>query len=103
MRCRRSRTHRSPAGSSSRPRSRRPPEQAGRKTIMAITKTDNPLTIAIVGSGYMGGGIAQVLALAGHRVIISDVSAEIAEQNRKRLLTESDQFVADELFEPGST
>jgi 3-hydroxybutyryl-CoA dehydrogenase len=70
---------------------------------MAITKTDNPLTIAIVGSGYMGGGIAQVLALAGHRVIISDVSAEIAEQNRKRLLTESDQFVADELFEPGST
>lgn len=65
--------------------------------------TDQPLKIAIVGSGYMGGGIAQVLALAGHQVIISDVSAEIAEQNRQRLLDESDAFVADELFEPGST
>jgi 3-hydroxybutyryl-CoA dehydrogenase len=65
--------------------------------------TDKPLKIAIVGSGYMGGGIAQVLALAGHLVVISDVSAEIAEQNRQRLLAESDAFVADELFEPGST
>ncbi|MBO0810879.1 MAG: 3-hydroxyacyl-CoA dehydrogenase family protein [Microlunatus sp.] len=70
---------------------------------MAISQTDNPLTIAIVGSGYMGGGIAQVLALAGHTVIISDVSAEVAEQNRQRLLKESDQFVADELFAAGST
>ena len=69
---------------------------------MAIKQTDNPLTIAIVGSGYMGGGIAQVLALAGHQVILSDVSAEVAEQNRQRLLKESDQFVADGLFEDGS-
>ncbi len=70
---------------------------------MAITQTTEPLTIAIVGSGYMGGGIAQVLALAGHRVLICDVSAEIAEQNRQRLLTESRQFEADDLFEAGST
>lgn len=70
---------------------------------MAHTPTDNPLTIAIVGSGYMGGGIAQVLALAGHRVVLSDVSAEVAERSRQRLLAESDAFVADELFEPGST
>jgi 3-hydroxybutyryl-CoA dehydrogenase len=70
---------------------------------MAITQTTEPLTIAIVGSGYMGGGIAQVLALAGHTVIISDVSAEIAEQNRQRLLNESRAFEADELFEAGST
>ncbi|QDP96585.1 3-hydroxyacyl-CoA dehydrogenase family protein [Microlunatus elymi] len=70
---------------------------------MAITQTDNPLKIAIVGSGYMGGGIAQVLALAGHQVVLADVSAEVAEKNRQRLLTESDAFVADELFQPGST
>jgi 3-hydroxybutyryl-CoA dehydrogenase len=70
---------------------------------MAIKQTDKPLTVAIVGSGYMGGGIAQVLALAGHTVVISDVSAEVAEQNRQRLLKESDQFVADELFQAGST
>jgi 3-hydroxybutyryl-CoA dehydrogenase len=70
---------------------------------MAITQTDQPLKIAIVGSGYMGGGIAQVLALAGHQVVISDVSAEVAEQNRQRLLSESDAFVADGLFVDGST
>lgn len=70
---------------------------------MAITKTDTPLKIAIVGSGYMGGGIAQVLALAGHQVVLSDVSAEVAEKSRQRLLSESDAFITDELFEAGST
>ncbi|MHA7218109.1 3-hydroxyacyl-CoA dehydrogenase family protein [Arthrobacter sp. MDT1-48-3] len=57
-----------------------------------------PKRIAVVGSGYMGGGIAQVLALAGHTVRIADVSAEIAESNLKRLLTEAEQFAADGLF-----
>ncbi|PCN48851.1 3-hydroxyacyl-CoA dehydrogenase [Curtobacterium sp. 'Ferrero'] len=56
------------------------------------------LDIAVVGSGYMGGGIAQVLALAGHTVTIADVSAEVAASNRARLLTETEQFVADGLF-----
>lgn len=56
------------------------------------------LDIAVVGSGYMGGGIAQVLALAGHTVRIADVSAEIAASNRTRLIVETEQFVADGLF-----
>ena len=56
------------------------------------------LDIAVVGSGYMGGGIAQVLALAGHTVRIADVSAEIARQNLDRLIGETEQFVADGLF-----
>ncbi|QCR19782.1 3-hydroxyacyl-CoA dehydrogenase family protein [Agrococcus sp. SGAir0287] len=54
--------------------------------------------IAVVGSGYMGGGIAQVLALAGHRVAIADVSAEVAASNLERLVGEAEQFVTDGLF-----
>lgn len=59
--------------------------------------------IAVVGSGYMGGGIAQVLALAGARVALADVSAEIAQSNYERLLKESDEFVAAGLFPADAT
>lgn len=55
-------------------------------------------SVAIVGSGYMGGGIAQVLALAGATVALADVSADVAAQNHARLLTEAAAFVADGLF-----
>ncbi|NUS36503.1 MAG: 3-hydroxyacyl-CoA dehydrogenase family protein [Pseudarthrobacter sp.] len=59
--------------------------------------------IAVVGSGYMGGGIAQVLALAGARVALADVSAEIAQNNYERLRKESDEFVAAGLFPANAT
>ena len=59
--------------------------------------------IAVVGSGYMGGGIAQVLALAGARVALADVSAEVAQKNFDRLIAESRDFVADGLFPAGAT
>jgi 3-hydroxybutyryl-CoA dehydrogenase len=59
--------------------------------------------IAVVGSGYMGGGIAQVLALAGARVALADVTAEIALSNYERLLKESGEFVAAGLFPAGAT
>lgn len=55
-------------------------------------------SVAVVGSGYMGGGIAQVLALGGARVALADVSQEVAEKNLDRLLNEAEQFVADGLF-----
>ena len=58
---------------------------------------------AVVGSGYMGGGIAQVLALSGAAVAIADLSEEAALSSYERLLAESRQFVADGLFPPGST
>lgn len=58
--------------------------------------------IAVVGSGYMGGGIAQVLALAGARVALADVSTEIAQKNYDRLLAEAADFVADGLFPAGA-
>jgi 3-hydroxybutyryl-CoA dehydrogenase len=59
--------------------------------------------IAVVGSGYMGGGIAQVLALAGARVALADVSAKVAEENYHRLIAESRDFVSDGLFPEGAT
>lgn len=59
--------------------------------------------IAVVGSGYMGGGIAQVLALSGATVVIADITAEIAQKNYDRLIEESRQFVADGLFPEGAT
>jgi 3-hydroxybutyryl-CoA dehydrogenase len=55
-------------------------------------------TVAVVGSGYMGGGIAQVLALSGATVRIADISEEIAKKNYERLIEEATQFVADGLF-----
>ncbi|MFD1210638.1 3-hydroxyacyl-CoA dehydrogenase family protein [Arthrobacter sp. GCM10027362] len=59
--------------------------------------------VAVVGSGYMGGGIAQVLALTGAHVALADVSAAVARQNYERLLAESDDFVAGGLFPEGAT
>ncbi|BDZ44546.1 3-hydroxyacyl-CoA dehydrogenase family protein [Naasia aerilata] len=59
--------------------------------------------VAVVGSGYMGGGIAQVLVLAGYEVAIADVTLEAAQQSRERLLAESRAFVADGLFPPDAT
>ena len=60
-------------------------------------------TVAIVGSGYMGGGIAQVLALAGNHVLLADVSLEVATLNYQRLIAESRDFVAAGLFPEGAT
>jgi len=62
-----------------------------------MTNQERPI-YAVIGSGYMGGGIAQCLALSGADVRIADVDIEIAKQNRDRLIAEAEQFVADGLF-----
>ncbi|WP_426188348.1 3-hydroxyacyl-CoA dehydrogenase family protein [Microbacterium sp. TWP3-1-2b2] len=62
-----------------------------------MTNQERPI-YAVIGSGYMGGGIAQCLALSGADVRIADVDIEIAKQNRDRLIVEAEQFVADGLF-----
>jgi len=59
--------------------------------------------IAIVGSGYMGGGMAQVFALAGHEVVLSDVTAEIAASNLERVRRETAEFEEQGLYRPGAT
>jgi len=60
-------------------------------------------TSAVVGAGYMGGGIAQSIALAGVDVQLADANAELSKKSLERLLTESEQFERDGLFNSGST
>jgi 3-hydroxybutyryl-CoA dehydrogenase len=69
----------------------------------SATPSGTPSTIAVIGSGYMGGGIAQVFALAGNTVRIADVSEEVARRNYERILGESRDFEADGLFRAGAT
>lgn len=59
-------------------------------------------TVAVIGSGYMGGGIAQVLALAGASVRLADISEEIAAKNLARIISEAAQFEAEGLFPDGA-
>lgn len=59
-------------------------------------------TVTIVGAGYMGGGIAQVLAMAGFQVTIADVSVENADASLERLQKEARDFEEQGLYAPGS-
>lgn len=58
--------------------------------------------VAVVGAGYMGGGIAQSLALAGLEVQLADASAEATQQALERLLGEAEEFEENELFPVGA-
>jgi 3-hydroxybutyryl-CoA dehydrogenase len=59
-------------------------------------------TVTVVGAGYMGGGIAQVLALNGFQVRIADVSVEATQEALKRLEGEAREFEDQGLFDAGS-
>ena len=59
-------------------------------------------TVAQVGAGYMGGGIAQSLAAAGFVVRLADVDADATYAAHRRLLAEAAQFEAQGLFPAGS-
>lgn len=58
--------------------------------------------IAVVGSGYMGGGMAQVFVLAGYPCVIADSGPQIAQASHARLVEEAVEFEVDGLFEVGS-
>ncbi|HEX4402838.1 MAG TPA: 3-hydroxyacyl-CoA dehydrogenase family protein [Galbitalea sp.] len=60
------------------------------------------LETSVVGSGYMGGGIAQVFANAGHHVTLADVDAQTAANARERLVDQAEVFEEQGLFTPGS-
>ncbi len=40
------------------------------------------MTVGVIGAGLMGNGIAHVSAMAGHRVLLADISLERAEQGK---------------------
>ncbi|NQX13828.1 3-hydroxyacyl-CoA dehydrogenase family protein [Microbacteriaceae bacterium VKM Ac-2855] len=58
----------------------------------------NALPVAVVGAGYMGGGIAATFALAGHSVALADATADLATAGRERLIAEARLFVAAGLY-----
>ena len=58
--------------------------------------------VAVVGAGYMGGGIAQVLAMAGFEVTIADADAETTRHHLERLRREAREFEDQGLFDEGS-
>jgi 3-hydroxybutyryl-CoA dehydrogenase len=69
---------------------------------MFMTIIDTITTTAVVGSGYMGGGIAQVLALHGYKVALGDVDGETAERARVRLVEQALGFEAQGLLPEGA-
>ncbi len=58
--------------------------------------------VAVVGAGYMGGGIAQTLALGGYDVKIADVDEERSRLALTRLLREAKEFEDQGLYAKGS-
>ncbi len=58
--------------------------------------------VAVVGAGYMGGGIAQCFALAGMDVQLADASADATRASLGRLIGEAEQFEQQGLFAAGA-
>ncbi|HJV13980.1 MAG TPA: 3-hydroxyacyl-CoA dehydrogenase family protein [Propionibacteriaceae bacterium] len=58
--------------------------------------------IAVVGAGYMGGGISQVFAMAGMDVVIADADPGLTARHLDRLRQEAEDFESRGLFDPGS-
>ncbi|HET9128287.1 MAG TPA: 3-hydroxyacyl-CoA dehydrogenase family protein [Propionibacteriaceae bacterium] len=58
--------------------------------------------VAVIGAGYMGGGIAQVVAMAQIPVVIFDADVDSTRRHHARILTEARDFEERGLFAPGS-
>jgi 3-hydroxybutyryl-CoA dehydrogenase len=56
--------------------------------------TTTSTTVAVVGAGLMGGGIAQVSAVAGHQVILRDVTDDALDRGRAAIAKSLDRIVA---------
>lgn len=69
---------------------------------MTSSSTQTIETIAVVGGGYMGGGIAQTFALAGLKCTVADIDQETAERTVVRLIEEGERYEANGLFPAGA-
>lgn len=61
-----------------------------------------PDKVAVIGAGYMGQGIAQVLALVGSDCLLADVSREQAKAGVEKLLEKAAKHEADGLAPEGT-
>lgn len=69
---------------------------------MRMPQPDAVRRVAVVGSGYMGGGIAQVFAAHGMECVLVDASAEQAQSAVERLVDEAVEFESADLMPQGS-
>jgi len=58
--------------------------------------------VAVIGAGYMGGGIAQSLAVNGVDVVIADRDPELTARSFTRLVAETETLVGQGLFPRGA-
>jgi 3-hydroxybutyryl-CoA dehydrogenase len=63
---------------------------------------DGATIVGVLGAGTMGGGIAQVAARAGHRVIVTDTRAEALAQSREAIGASLARQVEKGKLEPGT-
>jgi 3-hydroxybutyryl-CoA dehydrogenase len=59
-----------------------------------MTEPQTSTSLAVVGAGLMGSGIAQVAAVAGHRVVLRDVTDEALGKGRAAIEKSLGRFVA---------
>ncbi|MFD8412584.1 3-hydroxyacyl-CoA dehydrogenase [Streptomyces sp. NPDC059650] len=65
-----------------------------------MTAIERSRTVAVVGAGTMGQGIAQVALLAGHRVLIYDINAALAADGVAMVRDRVDRMAAKGRLEP---
>jgi 3-hydroxybutyryl-CoA dehydrogenase len=58
--------------------------------------------VCVLGAGYMGGGIGQILALAGARVTVTDVDEPTARVRAQAILEQARTYVERQLFPTGA-
>jgi 3-hydroxybutyryl-CoA dehydrogenase len=70
--------------------------------LLGLEESKAMNTVGIIGAGQMGAGIAQVAASSGMRVLLSDVSRELAEQGKRDIAKQLRRLVEKGRMEESS-